>query len=215
MNTLTNADVYVKNQLFATLDTRTRKMNLNSRLNILISDTVGFVRNLPHQLVASFKATLEEALNADLLLHLVDVSSPEALEQLKSAEAVLQEIGCDKTPTMIILNKADITNNTAQLETLQTLYPDCLAISAKTGLNLDILSERLEKLCKGKQSAFRIRSHLSNGKVQSFLRANGKILKESYIDSSVIIDVELGKNHLAQLNKLKPDTIEPLDSNTD
>ena len=108
LNTLTDAGVLVEDRLFATLDTRTRKWIPARGAEVLLSDTVGFVRDLPHQLIASFKATLEEAVNADLLLHVIDVSNPDALKQIESVNNVLAEIGCAEKPVLKVLNKVDI-----------------------------------------------------------------------------------------------------------
>jgi len=108
LNILTDADVFVEDRLFATLDTRTRRWMPAKGVEVLLSDTVGFVKNLPHQLVASFKATLEEAVNADLLIHVVDVSNADALKQIESVKHVLAEIGCSKKPILQVLNKVDV-----------------------------------------------------------------------------------------------------------
>ena len=107
MNALTGAGVYVEDKLFSTLDTRTRQWHLKDWGRVLLSDTVGFIRDLPHHLVASFKATLEEARQARLLLHVVDASSPQAEEQIKAVNEVLKELGCDDKPTLLVLNKID------------------------------------------------------------------------------------------------------------
>jgi len=117
INTLTDAGVIVEDRLFATLDTRTRRWAPAKGVEVLISDTVGFVKKLPHQLVASFKATLEEAFNADLLLHIIDVSSPDALKQIESVNNVLKEIGCGEKPVLEVLNKVDVVRNISDLET--------------------------------------------------------------------------------------------------
>ena len=108
INALTDADVFVEDRLFATLDTRTRKWSPAKGVEVLISDTVGFVRSLPHQLVASFKATLEEAVNADLLLHIIDVANPDALNQVESVNNVLTEIGCGGMPILEVLNSPQV-----------------------------------------------------------------------------------------------------------
>src|SRR5437660_12271660 len=107
MNALTGAGVYVEDKLFSTLDTRTRQWHLKDWGRVLLSDTVGFIRDLPHHLIASFKATLEEARQAKLLLHVVDASSPVADEQIKSVNEVLKELGCGHKPTLLVLNKVD------------------------------------------------------------------------------------------------------------
>jgi len=208
INTLTDAGVFVEDRLFATLDTRTRRWTPAKGVEVLVSDTVGFVRKLPHQLVASFKATLEEAFNADLLLHIIDVSSPDALKQIESVNNVLKEIGCGGKPVLEVLNKVDVVRNISDLETLQTLYHDAVSISARTGFGLDSLSEAVTAKYKGAELLLRVTSSQSNGKVQSFLRARGRIINEQYTDSSVLIDAQLGRNQLPGLKRLRPENIE-------
>ncbi len=208
LNALTNADVLVEDRLFATLDTRTRKWTLNRAAEVLLSDTVGFVKNLPHQLVASFRATLEEAINADLLLHIVDVSNPDALKQIESVNEVLAEIGCGEAPTLEVFNKVDIVKKIGELEMLQTLFPDAVCISAKTGFGLEQLGEAVSAKYKGDELLLRLTCSQSNGKVQSFLRAYGRVLKEQYCDGSVLIDARLGRNQLAGLKRLRPNKLE-------
>ncbi len=212
LNTLTDAGVFVEDRLFATLDTRTRKWTPVRGADVLVSDTVGFVKNLPHQLVASFKATLEEAVNADLLLHIVDVASPDALQQIESVNNVLKEIGCGQKPILEVFNKVDIVRRIGELEMLQTLYPDAVCISAKTGYGLEKLNEAVAARYRGAEILLRVASSQSNGKVQSFLRAHGQILNEQYQDSSVLIDAKLGQNQLADLKRLHPETIEIVDA---
>ncbi len=212
LNTLTDAGVFVEDRLFATLDTRTRKWTPVRGADVLVSDTVGFVKNLPHQLVASFKATLEEAVNADLLLHIVDVASPDALQQIESVNNVLKEIGCGQKPILEVFNKVDIVRRIGELEMLQTLYPDAVCISAKTGYGLEKLNEAVAARYRGAEILLRVASSQSNGKVQSFLRAHGQILNEQYQDSSVLIDAKLGRNQLADLKRLHPETIEIVDA---
>ncbi len=202
LNALTNAQVIVEDRLFATLDTRTRKWMLGGGAEVLLSDTVGFVKSLPHQLVASFKATLEEAINADLLLHIVDVSNPDVLQQIESVNQVLAEIGCGEAPSLEVFNKVDIVKKIGELEMLQTLFPDAVCISAKTGFGLEQLNEAVLAKYKGAELLLRLICSQSNGRVQSFLRAYGQIIKEQYSDSSVLIDARLGRNQLAGLKRL-------------
>ena len=208
LNALTNAGVFVEDRLFATLDTRTRKWVPSRGAEVLLSDTIGFIKNLPHQLVASFKATLEEAVNADLLLHIIDVSNTDAIKQIDSVNKVLAEIGCSEKPTLEIFNKVDIVRKVSELEMLQTLFPNAVCISAKTGLGLEQLSEAVLAKYKGAELLLRVVGSQSDGKVQSFLRAYGTIIKEQYSDGSVLIDARLGRNQLPGLKKLHPETIE-------
>ncbi len=208
LNKLTDAGVVVEDRLFATLDTRTRRWRPAKGVEVLVSDTVGFVKNLPHQLVASFKATLEEAVNADLLLHVVDVANPDALKQIRSVERVLAEIGCGDKPILPVLNKVDAVKSIGDLETLQTLLPDSISISARSGFGLDTLGEAITERYKGTELLLRVTSSQSNGKVQSYLRAHGHILDEQYADSTVIVEARLGRNQMPDLERLRPENIE-------
>ena len=202
MNALTNADVYVENKLFATLDTRTRKWQADSGIEVLLSDTVGFVSKLPHHLVASFKATLEEALSADLLLHVVDASSPQVFEQIQSVEHVLKEIGCGEKEILTLLNKSDTICDRRLFDTLQTVHPEAIAISAKTGMNLDQLAAAVARKVRGRHVHFRVRINAADGKPLSFLRAHAQHLNERYDGDVVEIEATLGKNQLIHLRKL-------------
>ena len=212
LNTLTDAGVVVEDRLFATLDTRTRKWTPARGTEVLLSDTIGFVRNLPHQLVASFKATLEEAVNADLLLHVIDVSNPDDLKQIESVNNVLAEIGCGEKQILMVLNKVDIVRKSGLLEMLQTLFPDAISISAKTALGLDRLSRTVTDQYRGGQVTLRVTASQSNGRVQGFLRGHGRILNEQYSDGQVLIDATLGRNQLPALKSLHPQTVEILQS---
>src|SRR4051812_19686343 len=131
LNALTGADVLAENKLFATLDPTTRRLRLPTNQNVLLTDTVGFIRKLPHSLVEAFKATLEEVVKADLLIHVVDGSHPQALDQIEAVNAVLDEIGASGKPTIMVFNKVDKFVN-GEGHILKTL-PNTVGISAKTG----------------------------------------------------------------------------------
>src|SRR5690348_1200810 len=150
-NTLTAAGTYADDKLFATLDTKTRAWRIERGTEVLLSDTVGFVRDLPHNLVASFKATLEEAVHADLLLHVLDVGHPHAQQQFDSVHEVLDEIGAKGKPEQLLLNKIDTDEGEAAFPFWRTLYPDALPISARTGVGLDKLAEAVLRAVKGQQ----------------------------------------------------------------
>ena len=207
LNAFTDAGVLVEDKLFATLDTRTRQWTPVKGVDVLLSDTVGFVKNLPHQLVASFKATLEETIYADLLLHIIDAANPEAMKQIEAVNGVLAEIGCGDKPTLEVLNKIDIVRNVGELDMMQTLLPKAVCISAKLGMGLDKLSEAVVAQYRGGETLLRVTGSQSNGRLQSFLRAHGTIIREQYLDGSVITDVRLGQNHLAALKSLGAEII--------
>ncbi|MEO7493948.1 MAG: GTPase HflX [Massilia sp.] len=141
-NTLTKAGVYVANQLFATLDTTSRRVYLGEDVgNVVVSDTVGFVRELPHQLVAAFRATLEETIHADLLLHVVDGASPVRMEQIEQVNLVLKEIGADHIPQILVWNKIDAAGLEPAVERDEYDKISRVFISAHTGAGLDLLRE--------------------------------------------------------------------------
>jgi GTP-binding protein HflX len=148
-NTLTKAGVYVANQLFATLDTTSRRLYLGQEVgNVVISDTVGFVRELPHQLVAAFRATLEETIHADLLLHVVDGSSPVRMEQIEQVNEVLREIGADHIPQILVWNKIDAAGLEPGVERDEYDKISRVFISAHSGAGLDLLRDAIVEAAK-------------------------------------------------------------------
>ena len=145
-NVLTKAGVYTADQLFATLDTTSRRMYLQEIGQIVLSDTVGFIRELPHQLVAAFRATLEETIHADLLLHVVDASSPTRLDQIAEVNQVLQEIGADHIPQLLVWNKIDLAELSSGTERDEYDKIQRIFLSAKTGAGLAELRTSLVEL---------------------------------------------------------------------
>lgn len=144
LNALTAAQVAAEDKLFATLDPTTRKLILASGATLLVTDTVGFVRNLPHGLVEAFKATLEEASTSDLLIHVADASDPEVEAHMKTTEKVLDEIGSGSLPRLLVLNKVDLATEETRTH-WSVLHPEGIEISAKTGFGLDRLAKEIEK----------------------------------------------------------------------
>lgn len=142
-NQLTEAGVYAADQLFATLDPTMRRIQLSGNTNVILADTVGFIRHLPHQLVEAFKSTLEEVAGADLLLHVVDGSSHERHEQIAQVNAVLEEIGAQDIPQITVFNKIDLTNEGAHCETGEQGNVVRVFLSARTGEGLALLTEAL------------------------------------------------------------------------
>ncbi|HEU0253576.1 MAG TPA: GTPase HflX [Pyrinomonadaceae bacterium] len=144
LNRLTGADVLAEDRLFATLDPTTRRLRLPTNQNVLLTDTVGFIRKLPHGLVEAFKATLEEVVQADLLLHVVDVSHPQAEEQIQAVDAVLKEIGADGKPTLMVFNKIDQLNGSRdRLNRFMERHPNGVLISAENGDGIPTLLQEL------------------------------------------------------------------------
>lgn len=196
MNTLTKAGVLAQDKLFATLDTRTRRWQLPSWGPVLLSDTVGFIRDLPHGLVASFKATLEEARQADLLLHVADASNPAVLEQISAVYAVLQELGIEEKQTLLILNKADRLADTAELAKITNRYPNAVSISAKTGEGLERLHEAVSEALSRSFLDLDVETSVANGKLLAYLSAHGEVLSKDYDEERVVIHVRMPARHV-------------------
>ncbi|HZN27204.1 MAG TPA: GTPase HflX [Burkholderiales bacterium] len=144
-NRLTRAGVHAADQLFATLDTTTRRVRTDARTTVALSDTVGFIRELPHTLVASFRATLEETVHADLLLHVVDASSPDREAHITAVNRVLAEIGADSVPQVLVMNKIDLTPLPSRVERAEYGKISRIWISAETGSGLDSVRTALEE----------------------------------------------------------------------
>jgi GTPase len=144
LNRLTGADILAENRLFATLDPTTRRLRLPTNQNVLLTDTVGFIRKLPHSLVEAFKATLEEVVQTDLLVHVVDVSHPQAEDQIQAVDAVLREIGAEGKPTLMVFNKIDRLNGSRDLLSRFTeRHPQGVPISAENGDGIPALLAEL------------------------------------------------------------------------
>jgi GTP-binding protein HflX len=196
MNALTGAGVLAEDKLFSTLDTRTRQWHLKDWGRVLLSDTVGFIRDLPHHLIASFKATLEEARQARLLLHVVDASNEAAEEQIKAVNAVLKELGCDHKPMLLVLNKADLLAEPSALHVLMKHHPRSVAISAATGLGLSELREAVIEALGADFAEAEVVTGVGNGRVLSYLSAHAEVEGQHYEDSTVIIRCRLPRHLL-------------------
>ncbi len=200
-NTLTAAGTYADDKLFATLDTKTRVWRIERGTEVLLSDTVGFVRDLPHNLVASFKATLEEAIHADLLLHVLDVGHPHAEQQFKSVHEVLKDIGVENRPEILLLNKVDTDEGETNMPFWRTLHPDAIAISAKTGSGLEKLVEAVYHVVRGQQVEVTLEADVSNGRLISFIESHTRVQERDFMDGRVTFRAVMAKKTLADLSR--------------
>jgi GTPase len=181
LNTLTGAGVLAEDKLFATLDPTTRRLRLPSNQNVLLTDTVGFIRKLPHGLVEAFKATLEEVVQADLLLHVVDVSHPQAAEQIQSVEEVLKEIGAEGKPTLMVFNKIDRLNgNHGVLGACLERHPNGVAISAATGDGISSLLGELGSQLRPIREFFELAVPHEQSGVIARLHEVGQVVERHY-----------------------------------
>lgn len=199
LNALTGAEAFVENKLFATLDPLTRKLPLNDSAGVLITDTVGFISNLPHHLIDAFKSTLEEATYADLLLLVLDASDPEAEFQYETVTAVLEDIGADKNPRLILLNKIDkCEENPELLQTIRLKHPDALCISAKEEIGFLELKEKIFELLYGEIGDYVV--PVSQTVLITELRKAGCIQSEEWLDDGVHITARATGRFLALLS---------------
>ena len=182
---LTGADVLIEDKLFATLDTTTRKIALPNKQPLLLTDTVGFVRKLPHKLVESFNATLEEAALSDFLIHLLDASQPEVLEFYNTTMKVLAELGADDKRMLVAFNKIDKVRDSTVLVTLRRHFPDALFLSVYTGEGLDELVERMAGLVASGLVTREFRIHQSAGGLLAQLHRHARVLETTYEGDSV------------------------------
>jgi GTPase len=184
MNAVTGEGVLAEDKLFATLDTRTCIWKLPDH-KVLLSDTVGFIRHLPHRLVASFHATLEEVLHADLLLHVVDAGHPAAEQMIEAVNGVLQEVGASDRRVLMVFNKLDNVRDLPSLQLLRDRHPEHVAISALTGRGLDELARRVQEVVEERETALDWTFNAGNGRLLAWLRQHGKILHMEFEDNQV------------------------------
>jgi len=203
LNALTEAGVLVEDKLFATLDPTSRKLVLPNNQELILTDTVGFIRGLPHSLVAAFRATLEEVTEADILLHIIDASHDRCVEQAEVVERVLEELGAEDKEVITVLNKVDKIYNPYQRERILHAFPDGVFVSAKYGIGLDALIKRImQALAKFRQIA-RFRIPQSEGKVISLLHSHGKVKRVAYEGNEVILEAEVGQELLGKLARFR------------
>ncbi|MBX3472988.1 MAG: GTPase HflX [Planctomycetes bacterium] len=179
MNALTQEGVLAEDKLFATLDTRTCVWKLPDH-KVLLSDTVGFIRNLPHRLVASFHATLEEVLQADLLLHVVDSSHSAAAEMIEAVNTVLKELGADDRRVLMVFNKVDLVRDQPTLSHLHNLFPEHVDVSAVTGVGLRQLEQRVQEVVEERETRLDWTFSAGNGRLIAYLKQHGKILSMDF-----------------------------------
>ena len=183
LNTLTNAGVLAEDKLFATLDPTARALTLPDGRTVMLIDTVGLVRRLPHQLVEAFQSTLEEAADADLLLHVCDISSPEADDQIEVTRRLLDELGCTGPPVVTALNKCD------QLESMPVIMGSgTVLISARTGYGLNRLLEAMAKALPPSQLRMRLLLPYEKAALAAEIRESGKIFSEEYTPDGLLLD---------------------------
>ena len=202
------AEAFAENRLFATLDTKTRRLELRINKLVLLSDTVGFIRKLPHTLVESFKSTLDEVLQADFLLHVIDISHPGFEEQMMVVRDTLQEIGVSHSNIIEVFNKIDALEDPSFLREFAEKYPDAVFISAVRGINISLLKEIISRQLAREYTERQVTIHVSNYKVISYLYENTEVIEKKYVDEDVQLTFRVRNSQLehidAVINSLQP-----------
>jgi len=206
MNRISNAGVFVENRLFATLDSTTRVITLPGKKEFLLSDTVGFIKKLPHNLVASFKSTLEEVVEADLILQVVDISHSNYEEQIKTVEKVLDELGAGGKKMLYVFNKSDsISAEELDFRVTMRNYGEYITISAKDGKNIDKLIEKINEIMEHSFVYKEIYLPLSETKLLAKIHSLTEILNEEYEENKVRVSFKASKENASYLENLVKD----------
>lgn len=201
LNTLTNSDIYAKDQLFATLDPTTRQLTLPNRQEIIITDTVGFIQRLPHQLIAAFRSTLEVVTEADLLVHVIDVSHELYKEQAAAVHEVLKEIGAETKPVITVYNKIDKLPPDSKLADRLALEEDTVCISAAKKLNLETLQQMIESHLKSKAVEVTLCIPYAETAKAAQLHETANVLEQEYTENGAVMKVILPVEDLEAYNE--------------
>ncbi len=210
LNTLAQTDVYVADQLFATLDPTTRRVELPAGNSVLFTDTVGFIQKLPTQLVAAFRATLEEITEADLLLHILDITHQNAYDQWKSVQQTLIDIGCENIPTLTALNKIDKLGQPQSLKSRTSIFQNSIAISAKTGEGTRDLLRQVESLLFENYVQLTVYIPYQHGQLISLFHEQGRVEDSTPAPTHMTIKGTIPGRLLARFQSFTKPPVEPL-----
>ncbi len=203
-NALTGANVYIQDQLFATLDTTIRQLDLGGHQPALLSDTVGFIRKLPHNLVASFRSTLKEVLESDLVLIVLDASSPILTEHVDTIRDVLKELGADQIAEISVLNKIDLVTDENLFKMIQRQFPDAVAVSGLQHLRLDSLRSRILSVMENDHETVDLQIPYEKGKMIALVQDGVEVLERAYDDQGIRLKVRGNKDRIERILKRIP-----------
>ena len=202
MNALTNSDTLVEDKLFATLDTTTRRLESQSNMNILISDTVGFIRKLPHDLIASFKSTLSQTVEADVLIHVVDLSHPAFEEHIDIVNTLLDELEVKDTPMLLVFNKVDKIKERDYFANMQQKYKDAIFISAKKNMRLGRLNKKILSLLQEGYVEKNFNLTYDKSHLVSKIRGLAEVLDQDYSEKNINLKVRVKKENEYKLENI-------------
>ena len=202
MNELTGADTLVENKLFATLDSTVRKIKKNFPYPVLLSDTVGLINKLPHDLVASFKSTLDEVRDADLLIHVVDISHSEYKNQMQTTDDLLIQMGMDEIDVILVFNKIDSLEDIEELDRAHEKFPSAISISCKKDEGIDTLRHKIVTKYEKKMSPYQLELEHSQAGLISQIRKFALIVKEDYTEDRICLSLRLPPGGKAKINNI-------------
>jgi GTP-binding protein HflX len=201
LNALANESLYTDDKLFSTLDPTTRAVHLSDKYDVLLTDTVGFIKRLPHHLIASFRATLEEVGYSDMLLHVVDASQSNMQGQVLAVETVLRELKALDKPTIMVFNKMDRLEDRANLQELKHKYPNNIEVSALSGQGLDKLKSMLLDIASKNEIEINVNVPQTEGQIVNYIYNHGEVLERKFIDNLVQIRARMDRKYAGKLEK--------------
>ncbi|GAB4327166.1 MAG: GTPase HflX [Calditrichia bacterium] len=203
MNLLADSDVLVENQLFATLDSTHRKVSLQDGHEMILSDTVGFIRKLPHHLVASFKSTLDVVRDADLLIHVVDLSHRQFQEQMQTVTEVLESLDSHEKPILLVFNKIDQVQEMGVIGNLSRKFPDAVFLSALRSIGVDVLKQKLIGFLEKEFNTYHMQFSSMDQKVLNFIHTRARVISQKYVESQVEITFRCSLHVLEQIKRFQ------------
>lgn len=201
-NLLTKAGVPAEDKLFATLDSTTRGIELNKNLKVLLSDTVGFIRKLPHHLVASFKSTLNEVRESDIILQVIDVNHPYYEDHIEVVEETLKSLGCEKKTEIKVFNKVDVLSDKSRIEYITNKYKNSVILSAARGINISSLIEKISEIVNENMVYGKAILRIENSKEIAKIHSLAKVISEKYRGNKVHISYSTDKSNAEKIKKM-------------
>jgi GTP-binding protein HflX len=201
LNSLANENLYTDDKLFSTLDSTTRIVHLPENHDVLLTDTVGFIKRLPHHLIASFRATLEEVNEARMLLHVVDVSQLNAQERILAVEEVLRELDALDKPTLMIFNKVDKLDDTSEMPILRYKYPNNLEASALSGAGLDNLKAKLLEVASEDEIEVTVNIPQREGQIINYIYNHGQVIEREFRGNLIHMRARMDRKYAGKLEK--------------
>jgi GTP-binding protein HflX len=201
-NLLTNAGVFAEDKLFATLDSTTRSVDIGKNDKLLISDTVGFIRKLPAHLIASFKSTLNEVKDADIILHVIDFSHAYFEDHIKVVAETMKELECSDKVQLMVFNKVDAVEDKQKIDYVRNKYKESVIISAERGINISVLKERINQLVQSSFVEEKIHLDIGDSKTAAKIHSLAEVLSTKYDDNSVQITYKANKENSAKIKKM-------------